>query len=433
MLKGVDALIKGIGGLPGVLAATSAAVTKLFGPKLQESLKTFQNNLNTTFYGDEIAAQIAKEAKEAALKLKGDKLEDQAQNTIIDNQILQIDLNEELRKKRLELKDSEIEYYQALLKTTEELAKQSSLATEANIKAGDKLKEAQGNFDFSIYTSDKNFSSKKEQMYSDFFSGRNSLGQKFYQEAISAEDEALVGVLTKKYEKLWLNVGKTKEEFANLVRAIREKHLAERADSEANAKNLIVSKAVEMSIKGQKDAAQSLLTVTKEAIESKKAEIEANKGDEETIKRLTKELNNLKQIQDNLEHDPKGSLSKELQQEFDKRMKEQPEFEQIGFNFNTKKIVEGAQAVSQLTTGIVSLTSAFKVFGDESLTAGEAITQFFTGILVAIPAIISGLQSLTTALLGAEAASLGLGKALLVSLTTKIIPFLAALATNPIT
>ena len=91
----------------------------------QQQLKNFIK-IDGKTVAEREADEVANKTVAALENLKGNSRDDIAQNTIIENMQQQVRLNDEIRKRRDLLNQEEIEYYQLLVKQTEELAKQEA-------------------------------------------------------------------------------------------------------------------------------------------------------------------------------------------------------------------------------------------------------------------------------------------------------------------
>ena len=114
------------------MSGIGVIVTKLFEKQMiggiqnaQQQLKNFIK-IDGKTVAEREADEVANKTVAALENLKGNSRDDIAQNTIIENMQQQVRLNDEIRKRRDLLNQEEIEYYQLLVKQTEELAKQEA-------------------------------------------------------------------------------------------------------------------------------------------------------------------------------------------------------------------------------------------------------------------------------------------------------------------
>lgn len=395
VLKGVDKLIDSIGGLKGVLTTIGAIATQVFGKQLEIGLKNAQTNINKMFFGDAISNKLADEAVKAAKERLSDKKEDQGQNTIIENQIYQIEMNKKLRESRQELTQDEMDYYQALLKTTGELAKQSSLSTENVLKINEEFNKIRDNGLYTLYNSaGVENNSKREKDWEKILTGQDD---NFNKLALQAETPEGIKALTQAYKEEAEAIGFTSEFMSKLIKLTRDKSLAEQQEAQdleklenfQNAVNVAKDMGISLDkglLEGLTQESGALMVLAQQ----KQAELLDLDQSSKEYKELEAEIDNITERYNKL-----NDIISKI--DTTKGVPEPPG-ESPGLNLNISGIVKGAQAVTQLTMAWTTLSSAYKVVKDDSIPIQEKFTRVLTALGMAIPAIVNGFTSLKIAM-----------------------------------
>ena len=436
IIKGVDKLIDSIGGLKGVLAAIGVIATQVFSKQLETGIKNAATNLNKIFYGDKIADYNAEQATKAAKEQLSDKYEDQAQNAIIENKIYQIELNNELRKSRKALTQDELEYYEAIVKSTGAMAEQYSLAIENQQKASSKNLQARKSALNTLYD---NYSNDDEVASWENILSQNTDSSEYKEFLNEIRDSSNIEDVIKKYTSLGKSVKLTSEQIRELVETEKELDEARKMSADLGVKQRVVEEGIRQAREQGipvSEAISNQLQLEKTKIEEnitaldEKLWLEKNSAEEEED--LKQELADLGR-----EYDAVTEQIKNYNQEKAKSKYDMPEdaSKSPGFNFNTEKIVKGAQAISQLTMAFTSFSNILKIAEDDSLSAGEKIKQALTSFNMGLIAVIGGMKSLALALPGVTAqmvAQDGVVKALTIGFKNLLAAMMPIIA-NPLT
>lgn len=176
----------------------------------------------------------------------------------------------------------------------------------------------------------------------------------------------------------------------------------------------------------QKESIQAMVAARLEEIEASKKLEQASDAEQQKLSQVGTEIQKLKEQKKNginVTEEQIAALEKEMSQldenseAYKKYAAEIAKLKSSQNNgllgANADKIVKGAQAVSQLTAGITSLTSIWGIWFDkanESIPVGEKLVKTLVAISAGLPMVIMGIKTLGISLTkaGVEGA-VGLG------------------------
>lgn len=461
VLQGLNLFIDSIGGLKGALSGIGVIVTTVFQKQIVESLEKAQLQLSkilkpsgsTKTYAEEIKDQMSDQTITALENIKVDSRAGLAQNTIIENLQEQVKLNREIDRIKEGRTAQELEYYEFLVKQTEELAKQEAELIQQKEIAATKVREAQGVFAGKIAEAEVWGGAENEEIVTaqQVVAGNDSAINTMVDDAANIDikntnelTEATQN-LTKAILEKTKAIGASGEDSQRLAQAmIEEKRIANDL-TKITGRRELAEKAAHVAIKENKTQSEAMLTVLdnedKEINEHNKALQDSTKAMENQNEGLRKERESLieetaalnstklsrRDNQETIEENCKklieinekidentdkinqnnsaidinnqklmdnattrGKIQTNPQDDSDPK-KNLPFFLQDNF---AKGITRAAQGISQVTMGLTSLSNIVKVLSNPDLSGWEKFIQSMSSLLMGLPMMISGIAAL---------------------------------------
>ena len=444
ILKGIHLLIQGIGGLKGVIPLVISAIMTLFGDKVANGIDSIRQRIRIlTGEAERDADKVAQRTMNALNQMTTGKWNDYSKDAIVENLKTQVQLNNDLRKIKGELKQEDIEYLSYLIKQTEEYTKQSVAAHEKFDEANKNKVASIGNIADIIndrppgadeYTTEA-IDKVRNTLAGDNRDFNNSINQilalKDAEQEYSSIQEKLISDLTKMGQAVGVT-SKDWREYVNCMIAVKE---ATKNVEDTDKRSELQLKAINKVMKERIPLEQALAEIKKASniiqektddnnrLEQEKKQIQETIAHWETYKN-TRNVN--EEIVKRIDDQYKNRLD-EINQKIAKNSEEIAKNTQVlngnsdaknknssiiggdsKSGFNADQIVKGAQAISQLTMAATSLINVWSLWTDEqkkSIPVGEKIKQTISAIVMVIPAFIFGVKSLNVAINGAAAAN----------------------------
>ncbi len=370
ILKGVDNLIDGIGGLPGVLSAIGVIITTVFNKQLVQGLQNAQQQLrvlNGTAQAESDAMAVWVKHSLDEQRPKGDVQDQTIESLTIDSAKQRLALTIELREVYDQLSDAQRDFANNLLDSVQA---QQQLTIEAK-KTEDAQRKAAEDAMRQLRNSITASGADKELTH--FMNGGEVPGiDKTFSEQIKNLSQLKKG--TTEYNDAYQELFETMVIFSNGTEKqinLIERFIDAKLDAvEASNNFKKAQEASDTEIDNFNSRLQQLIQnhhngflSTDELIEALEKEKKVYSDTSEEAKKLQLQIDKLNQSKNN---------SPDLSQ----------------------NIVKAFQSINQLTMAITTVSNAIDVWNSKDLTWTEKLGKTLPSLLIAIPQLAAGLKTL---------------------------------------